>query len=66
MFKINNEDTRRTPGPYHIETSPRIYRANQWAGFYMVGTWCRFIVFIVNFEYIPYLVLVFLLLTFTM
>ena len=21
--------------PYHVETSPLIYRANQWAGFYM-------------------------------
>ena len=24
--------------PYHIETSPLIYRANQWTGFYMIGT----------------------------
>ena len=23
-------------GRYHIETSPLIYRANQWAGFYMI------------------------------
>ena len=25
-------------GPYHIETSPLIYKANQWTGFYMIGT----------------------------
>ena len=25
-------------GPYHIETSPSILAANQWTGFYMVGT----------------------------
>ena len=25
-------------GPYHIETSPLIYSANQWTGFYMKGT----------------------------
>ena len=25
-------------GPYHIETSPLICSANQWAGFYMIGT----------------------------
>ena len=25
-------------GPYHIETSPLICSANQWTGFYMVGT----------------------------
>ena len=25
-------------GHYHIETSPPIYRANQWTGFYMVET----------------------------
>ena len=24
-------------GPYHIETSPLIYKANQWTGFYMIG-----------------------------
>ena len=24
--------------PYHIETSPLICRANQWTGFYMIGT----------------------------
>ena len=24
-------------GPYHIETSPLIYRANQWSGFYIIG-----------------------------
>ena len=24
--------------PYHIETSPLIYRANQWTGFYIIGT----------------------------
>ena len=25
-------------GPYHTETSPLIRRANQWTGFYMIGT----------------------------
>ena len=25
-------------GPYHIETIPFICRANQWTGFYMIGT----------------------------
>ena len=25
-------------GPYHIETSPLIFRASQWAGFYVIGT----------------------------
>ena len=25
-------------GPYHIETSPLICTANQWTGFYMIGT----------------------------
>ena len=25
-------------GPYHIETSPLIRIANQWTGFYMIGT----------------------------
>ena len=25
-------------GPYHIEKTPLIYRANQWTGFYMIGT----------------------------
>ena len=25
-------------GPYHIEASPLIYRANQWTGFYMIWT----------------------------
>ena len=25
-------------GPYHIETSPLICSANQWSGFYMIGT----------------------------
>ena len=25
-------------GPYHIETSPMIYRANHWTGFYMIRT----------------------------
>ena len=24
--------------PYHIETSPFICRANQWTGFYVIGT----------------------------
>ena len=25
-------------GPYHIENGSVIYRKNQWAGFYMIGT----------------------------
>ena len=25
-------------GPYHIETSSLIRNANQWTGFYMIGT----------------------------
>ena len=25
-------------GPYHIENSPLISQANQWTGFYMIGT----------------------------
>ena len=25
-------------GPYHVETSPLICSANQWTGFYMIGT----------------------------
>ena len=25
-------------GPYHVETSPLIYRANQWTSFYMMGS----------------------------
>ena len=25
-------------GPYHIETSSSICKANQWTGFYMIGT----------------------------
>ena len=27
-----------TGSPYHIETSPLICSANQWTGFYMIGT----------------------------
>ena len=30
-----------TGGPYHIETSPLICIANQWIGFYMIGTSVR-------------------------
>ena len=26
-------------GPYHIETSLLMFRSNQWAGFYMIGTY---------------------------
>ena len=25
-------------GPYHIETSPLIYRSDRWTGFYMIGS----------------------------
>ena len=24
--------------PYHVETNPLICKANQWTGFYMIGT----------------------------
>ena len=24
-------------GPYHVETSPMIWRTNQWTGFYVIG-----------------------------
>ena len=27
-----------TASPNHIETSPLINKANQWTGFYMIGT----------------------------
>ena len=45
IFRINqHKDTiqRNEPfqdgGRYHIETSPLIYGANQWSGFYMIRT----------------------------
>ena len=28
----------RDGGPYHIETSPLVCKANQWTGFYIIGT----------------------------
>ena len=35
-------DTKRelfhNRGPYHIETNPLICSANQWTGFYMIGS----------------------------
>ena len=54
MFKVNNKDTR---------TTPLICPANQLTGFCMRR---RSSAFIVNFEHISYLVLVFLLLTLNM
>ena len=30
--------TETPPPPHHIETSPLIRSANQWTGFYMIGT----------------------------
>ena len=40
MFFVGffNALTFHDGGPYHIETSPLIYRANQWTDFYMIGT----------------------------
>ena len=44
IIKYENDLSRPAPltlcvgGPYHIETSPLICSANQWAGFYMIGT----------------------------
>ena len=68
MFKVNNKDTRTTlQCSHHIETSQLICSANQLTGFYMMGTLERRSgVFIVNFEHISHLVLVFLLLTLNM
>ena len=51
MFKVSNKNTRTTQVS-HIETGPLICSANQWTGFYMIVTWHRSGVFIVNFEYI--------------
>ena len=34
----NKSEQINDGGPYHIETSPLICKANQWAGFYMIGT----------------------------
>ena len=33
VFQLFNDGV-----PCHIETSPLIYRANQWTGFYIIGT----------------------------
>ena len=38
LFKVNNETPERLQGSYHIETSSLICSANQWAGFYVIGT----------------------------
>ena len=65
MFKVNNKDTGTTPGHYHTKTSPLICRANQWNGFNM-SDWRPSGVFIVNFEHISHLVLVFLWITLNM
>ena len=39
-FKFHNVNnlTFNDEGPYHIETSPSIFMANQSIGFYMIGT----------------------------
>ena len=34
----SKELTFHDGGPYHVETSPLIYRGNQWNGLYMTGT----------------------------
>ena len=34
MIFINSKNR----GPYHLETSLLIFKANQWTGFYMIGT----------------------------
>ena len=67
LFKVNNETPERLQGSYHIETSSLICSANQWAGFYVIGTltgpWRRSGVFVIDFERISHIVLVFPLLT---
>ena len=35
LIKVNKD---YDGGPYHMETSPLICSANQWTGFYIVGT----------------------------
>ena len=37
MLKVNI-NSFMTGGPYHKETNPFICSANQWTGFYMLGT----------------------------
>ena len=36
QFYLTNYQHFYDGGRYHIETSPLIYRANQWTGFYMI------------------------------
>ena len=63
MFKGNNKNTR-TSVSFHKETSHLICCANQMTGFYMECNALRLSgVFIVKFEHISHLFLVFLLLT---
>ena len=62
MFKVSSKDTRMTP--HDIVTSLLICKANQLTGFYMMRRCSG--VFIVNFEQISNLALVFLLLTLNM
>ena len=44
LFEANNGGTGagcllfHDGGPYHVETRPLICPANQWTGFYMIGT----------------------------
>ena len=38
MGKVKYDYLFYEEGPYHIETSPLIFKANQWIGFYMTGT----------------------------
>ena len=61
MLKVNNKNFR-TMSCHHKETSQSIGSANQLTGFYMVAR-RRSGVFIVSFEHISHLFLVFLLLT---
>ena len=37
-FNTNSLYLFHDGGPYHVETSPLIYSANQWTGFYKIGT----------------------------
>ena len=36
--QLSSHLTLHDGGPYYIETSPLICTANQWTGFYMIGT----------------------------
>ena len=38
QFTVSLENWIHDGDPYHTETTPFICRANQWTGFYMIGT----------------------------